>query len=104
MLVKRIARTYRLRILFGLHLALYGTLLASCAIVPSQTVALLLLLWLPLILGHTAAHSLHELRERSAAYVPVPVTSFNPPRYPVIIYDEDGRRVPDDEHIDCLPG
>ncbi|MFN8449625.1 MAG: hypothetical protein U0521_13830 [Anaerolineae bacterium] len=62
MLVKQIERTYRLRLLYALHLALYGVLLivSGLAAVQSpheQTALLFVILWLPTIAAHTAAQS-----------------------------------------------
>ena len=98
MLVKRIERTYRLRLFYALHLALYGVLLivSGLAAVQSphdQTALLFVILWLPTIAAHTAAQSLVELRQRCVAYAPARVQPFNYRALPVDIYDEQGKRI-----------
>ena len=99
-LVKRIERIYRWRRIYALHLALYGALLVLGVIATDPShwheTALLLMLWLPMLMLHTAAQSLYELRERCAQ--PVPIPRFN---VPVEVYDEDGKPIQSDKR---LPG
>jgi hypothetical protein len=102
-MIQRIEQLYRLRLLYGVHLALYGVLLIVCAFSAadgSQSAALMVMIWLPLILLHTALQSLLELRERRIAYAPVPARVFNYGVMPVQIYDEDGNPVP---QVSLLP-
>lgn len=107
MLVKRIERTYRLRLLYALHLALYGALLivSGLAAVQSpqgQTALLLAILWLPTIAAHTAAQSLVEIRQRCVTYAPARIQPFNYRALPVDIYDEQGNCVGGPDNL--LPG
>jgi hypothetical protein len=93
LMIQRIEQLHRLRLLYGIHLALYGALLTVWALsTPDhwQGAALTLMIWLPVILLHTALQSLLEFRERRLAYAPVPVRSFNYRAMPVQVYDEDG--------------
>jgi hypothetical protein len=107
--IKRIERLYRLRLFYGVHLAVFGMALILCALnttVPYRlnSAALVLMVWLPVLLLHTAAQSYYELRERCAAYEPVPAPVFNRAMLPVDIYDEDGKLVSGGEpRIDLLP-
>lgn len=96
LVIERIEQLYRLRLLYGVHLVLYGVGLVICAINAAdhaQSVALMVMIWLPIILLHTALQSLLELRERRAVYAPVPLRSFSHNAMPVQIYNEDGSPV-----------
>jgi hypothetical protein len=95
-MIQRIEQISRLRLFYGAHLALYGVGLIACAMSAAQGwqgAALMVMVWLPIILLHTALQSLVELRERRAAYVPVPVQVFNFRAMPVQVYDENGNPV-----------
>ncbi len=101
-LIQRIERLYRLRLLYAAHLALYGMTLACYILTPAQPTLLLLLIWLPLVVAHTAAQTVLELRERCTVYQPIPALALSRPTPPVVIYDEDGRRVGEGDPL--LPG
>lgn len=108
MLIKRIEHVHRLRLLYALHLALYGILLIVCGLAAVSSAGwnnalLIVILWLPTIAAHTAAQSLVETRERCLAYAPIPRQTFDYRALPVQIYDEQGRPVTNDQ-IDLLPG
>ncbi len=103
-MIKRIERIYRLRLLYALHLTLYGTLmvLGVLTIDPTQwqTMMLVGMLWLPLLLAHTTAQTVLELRQRCApAYQPVPAQPFNRYALPVILYDEQGKPIVGDDSM-----
>ena len=107
-LVKRIERINRLRFLYALHLALYGVLmvLGVLTVDPTrwQTMGLVLMVWLPLLLTHTTAQTMLELRERSTTNQPVPLQSLNRYALPVILYDEKGNPIGgDDQKMNYLP-
>jgi hypothetical protein len=87
------------------HLALYGVLLIACALSAEgwQGVALMVMVWLPVILLHTALQSVLELRERRAAYAPIQVQKFNYRVMPVQVYDEDGNPVSSEPKLNLLP-
>jgi hypothetical protein len=92
-LIKRIERIYRLRLLYALHITLYGTLmvLGVLTVDPSrwQMMMFVGLAWLPVLLAHTTAQTVLELRERCApAYQPIPMQPLNRYALPVILYDE----------------
>jgi hypothetical protein len=104
MLIQRIERLYRLRLVYGLHLALFGLIMVCIGFaVPAQNALLLLLLWLPALVAHTGAQSLFELRERCAVYIPVPAHAFNYQALPVEVYDEQGNVI-SAERDNLLPG
>lgn len=102
--MKRIERLYRLRLIYGLHLALYGMILVLGVLAVNpvnwHNAALILTLWLPILLAHTAAQSLYELRERCAVYVPVPVERLKRFNTPVDLYDEHGRPISNSDKMD----
>ncbi len=104
--VKRIERVYRLRMLFVLHLALYGLALIVLTAVslnqPLGWIGLLIAVWLPLLLTHAIFQSLYELRER-CAYQPQLAGAFRPALRPVDLYDEQGNPVGDEQTLDFLP-
>jgi hypothetical protein len=103
-LVQRIERLYRLRLVYGLHLALFGMVMVFVAFsIPTQNAVLLLLLWLPAMVAHTGIHSLVELRERCFSYAPAPAQTFNYQAFPVDVYDEQGNLV-SGKHDHLLPG
>ena len=102
-LIKRIERIYRLRMLYALHLTIYGTLmvLGVLTVDPSrwQMMMFVGLAWLPVLLAHTTAQTVMELRERcTPAYQPI-----SPPlnRYalPIILYDEQGNPIGGDDSL-----
>jgi hypothetical protein len=107
--IERIEQLQRLRLLYGAHLALYGIGLVFCALSASATdrwldAALMVMIWLPVVLLHTALQSLLELRERRAVCAPAPVRAFNYNAMTVQIYDEDGNPVASAEpKISLLP-
>ena len=108
-LVKRIERVYRLRLLYGIHIAIYGTVLILSMLCMSaaqwQSVSILLMLWLPLLVVHTIAQSWYERRERRVSYALVPIKPFNRYTMPVQLYDENGNPIRSDhDHIDYLSG
>jgi hypothetical protein len=106
-LVQRIERLYRLRLVYSLHLALFGTMLVGVTFADPahwQNAFLLLIIWLPALMAHTAAHSVIELRERCVAYAPAPAPAFNYQALPVDVYDEQGNLVSGGDKIDLLPG
>ncbi len=106
MLVKRVERGYRLRMLFVLHLALYAVALVALTLAnagdPMRGTGVLITLWLPLILAHTAAHMLYELRERCTPQAQ-PAEVFRMTLRQVDLYDEQGNPVTSDAKIDFLP-
>jgi hypothetical protein len=100
-LIQRIERVYRLRLVYSLHLALFGLILVGVALVDSaywQNAFLMALLWLPVIVGHTAAQSFIELRERCVSYAPAPIQPFNYQALPVDVYDEQGNIIDGDRN------
>lgn len=107
--LKRIERLYRLRLLYGVHLAVFGTALVWCALNAGvayrlNTAALGLMIWLPVLLLHTVVQSFYELRERCTPYESVPMPIMSRAMLPVDIYDEDGKLVSrNDARIDLLP-
>ena len=106
LMIRRIEQINRLRLFYGAHLALYGVVLFGCAISTAegwQGAALMVMIWLPVILMHTALQSVVELRERRTAYVPVPVQAFNYRAMPVQVYDEDGNLVRSEPQMGMLP-
>lgn len=111
-IVQQVERYQRLRLLYAIHLGLYGLLLASIGIVTGiqpgmwQLMLLVALAWLPFVLLHTAAQSVLELRQRCAAYAPVPVSAFSRAVLPVDLYDEDGNLITGERKskIDLLTG
>ena len=57
-------------------------------------------LGLPLLLAHTTAQTVLELRQRCApAYQPVPIQPSNRFALPVILYDEQGNPISGDERM-----
>ncbi|HVU09667.1 MAG TPA: hypothetical protein VHD90_00260 [Phototrophicaceae bacterium] len=107
-LVKRIERIYRLRLLYGIHLAIYGTVVVFSMLCTTtsqwQSASLLLMLWLPVLVVHTVAQSWYEHHERRMSYALVPVKPFNRYTVPVQLYDENGQPMRGDhDHIDYLP-
>lgn len=109
-LVKRIERINRLRLFYAAHLALYGVLLAGCGLIavaaPAhwQTAALALLLWLPLVLAHTALQTLYEARERCITeYQLAPAKAMPQALLPVDLYDEDGNLLGSGDQFTLLP-
>ncbi len=104
--VKRIERVYRLRMLFVIHLALYGLALIALTVInlnePLGWGSLVIAIWLPLLLAHAIAQTFYELRER-CAYQPQPAEAFRPTLRPVDLYDEQGNPVGDGQSLDFLP-
>lgn len=98
-LVKRIERIYRLRLIYGVHLAVYGLALMIFLLAyihdptDGQNLILPLALWLPLILAHTTLQSWYELRTRCFSYEPVPIENLRGYRLPIDLYDEQGNPV-----------
>lgn len=95
-LVRRIERIYRLRLLYGLHLTVFGMAALVVALAGAaywHDGLLALILWLPTLVAHTAAQSLVELRQRCVVYEPAPVQAFNYQALPVDVYDEHGNVV-----------
>ena len=87
----------RLRLFYGAHLTLFGALLACYALVAAfapahwHTAVLVLLLWLPLMLTHTALQTIYEARYRcTTEYQFAPAKASNLQMLPVDLYDEDG--------------
>ncbi len=104
--IQRIEQIYRLRLLYGVNLALYGILLVVSALSSPdhwQSAALMVMTWLPVILLHTTLQSLIELRERRTAYVPIPVPAFNYRAIPVQLYDENGNLLRSENKFSLLP-
>ena len=68
--IKRIERIYRLRLFYALHLTLYGTLmvLGVLTVDPArwQMMMFVGLAWLPLLLAHTTAQTVLELRSAAS--------------------------------------
>ena len=109
-IVKRINHLNRLRLFYAAHLALYGVMLACYALVAAfdpahwQLAALMLMVWLPLMLGHTALQTVFEARERCMVYQLAPAESFNRmPMLPVDLYDEQGNVLGSGEKFTLLP-
>ncbi len=106
--IKRIERIFRLRLFYGLHLALFSLVLALCALSSAdplhlQNAALALMTWLPVLLLHTVVQAYYEVRARCAPFEPVPAPSFSRAMLPVDVYDEDGNLVSASENrIDFL--
>ncbi len=101
-LVKRIERIYRLRLIYGLHLAAYGLALIVFFLTYTPTnLSLPLALWLPLILAHTTLQSWYELRARCYSYQPVPIENLRRYHLPIDLYDEQGNPV--NNGLDRLP-
>ena len=86
-LVKRIERINRLRFLYALHLTLYGVLMV----------------WLPLLLTHTTAQTIVELRDRCTTNQPIPLQAINRYTLPVILYDEQGNPIGGEDQRNYLP-
>jgi hypothetical protein len=61
-----------------------------------QTMGLVLMIWLPLLLTHTTAQTVLELRERCTTNTPVQLPAFNRYTLPVILYDEKGNPIGDE--------
>jgi hypothetical protein len=107
--VKKIEHIYRMRLLYALHLTLYGTLMVLGVLtvdpVSWQKAGLVMMLWLPLLLAHTTAQTVLELRQRYAPNQPVPLPAFNRYTLPVILYDEQGHPIgsTDDQRMNYLP-
>lgn len=107
--IQRIVRIYRLRLLYGVHLALFGLVMVLCALnasAPAQltNVTLVLMTWLPVLLLHTAVQTYNELRERFTPFEQVPAPAFSRVMLPVDLYDEDGNLINGgDNHVDLLP-
>ncbi|MEP7292801.1 MAG: hypothetical protein ABI835_13545 [Chloroflexota bacterium] len=110
-MVNRIERVSRLRLIYGAHLTLYGVMLACYALVAAfdpahwQLAALVLMVWLPMMLGHTALQTIYEAKERCATE-----TQFAPAKalnratlLPVDLYDEDGNLLRSGEPFTLLP-
>lgn len=96
-MVNRIERMTRLRVFYGAHLMFFGVLLACYGLVVAfapvhwHTAALVLLLWLPLMLVHTALQTIYEARQRCVTeYQFAPTTVNSPQMLPVDLYDEQG--------------
>ena len=109
-IVKRIDQINRLRLLYAGHLALYGVMLACSALVAAfypaywQLAALGLLLWLPLMLGHTMLQTVYEARQRCTTDQLVPAEAFNrTPMLPVDLYDEQGNLLRSGDQFTLLP-
>jgi hypothetical protein len=106
-LIKRIERIYRLRLLYALHITLYGTLmvLGVLTVDPSrwQMMMFVGLAWLPVLLAHTTAQTVLELRERrTPVYQPIPMQSLNRYALPIILYDEQGNPVGGDDSLNKM--
>ena len=108
--IKRIDRLNRLRLFYAGHLALYGVMLACYALIIAfapahwQFAALGMLLWLPLMLGHTAWQTYYEARQRCTVYQLAPAEAFNrTPLLQVDLYDEQGNLLPSGEKFTLLP-
>lgn len=109
-IVKRIDHLNRLRLFYAAHLALYGVMLACYGLVAAfapahwQLAALVLMVWLPLMLGHTAWQTFYEARQRCTVYQLAPAESFNrTPMLPVDLYDEQGNLLRSGDKFTLLP-
>lgn len=96
-MVNRIERMTRLRLLYSAHLVFYGVMLVCYALVVAfapahwHAAVLALLLWLPVLLVHTALQTIYEARQRCATeYQFAPATVNSPQLLPVDLYDEEG--------------
>jgi hypothetical protein len=109
-IVKRIDHLNHLRLLYAVHLALYGVMLAGSALVAAfapahwQLAVLGLLLWLPLMLSHTMLQTLYEARQRCTTYQLAPAEAFNrTPMLPVDLYDDQGNLLGSGDQFTLLP-
>jgi ABC-type multidrug transport system permease subunit len=106
-LVKQIERIYWSRLIYGLHLAVYGLALMVFLLTYAhdstnwQGMIVPLMLWLPLVLMHTTLQSFYELRARCMTYEPVPLENFSRYALTIDLYDEQGNRV--ESGMELLP-